>query len=70
VIWADRVGVVWSVLAGTVLVLTAAAASDVGWMVFTHPALDLALIAAIATPWLLLRGIWWAATGGTGRSRL
>jgi hypothetical protein len=70
VIWADRVAVVWAFVAGVPLTLTAIAASDVGAQVLTHSSYFLMLAIVIGIPWLLLRMVWWAATGGAGRSRL
>lgn len=63
-IWIDRLGIVWAFVAGIPLALlfNAPSIARLDDSFFT-----IAWVVIIGGPWALLRGLWWAATGGTAR---
>lgn len=65
-IWADRVAVVWAVIAAVVLALFALNTPGVGRLTDGY-FIALAIVAGV--PWILLRAAHWIFTGGRSSQR-
>jgi hypothetical protein len=67
VIWIDRLAIVWLVVVTALLAILCHASPGVGLAGLASSGHFLAIAIVAGTPWLLLRGLWWAATGGHSR---